>query len=53
MTRYVALSHILTDDIQFADGTELRGLLGGGAYAVAGMRLWSDSVGIVSGVGDD
>ncbi|MCY4106489.1 MAG: PfkB family carbohydrate kinase [Chloroflexi bacterium] len=50
----VAFSHIIIDDLRLADGREHRGLLGGaGTYAVAGMRLVSDNVGIRCGVGAD
>ena len=48
------LSHIIIDDLRAADGRERRGLLGGaGTYAVAGMRLVAERVGIACGVGDD
>lgn len=50
----VAFSHIIIDDMSLANGHERRGLLGGaGTYAVAGMRLVSDRVGIRCGVGED
>ena len=50
----VAFAHIIIDDLREADGRERRGLLGGaGTYAVAGMRLVSDQVGIRSGIGAD
>ena len=50
----VTFSHIIIDDLREADGRERRGLLGGaGTYAVAGMRMVSDQVGIRSGVGAD
>lgn len=52
--QYVSVANIISDDIILADGTEHYDVLGGaGTYAVAGMRLWSDQVGIVSGVGED
>ncbi len=48
------LSHIIIDDLRAADGREQRGLLGGaGTYAVAGMRLVAERVGISCGVGED
>ena len=48
------LSHIIIDDLRAADGRERRGLLGGaGTYAVAGMRLVAERVGISCGVGED
>ncbi len=52
--RIIALAQIIIDDLRFADGRERRGILGGaGSYAVAGMRLVTGRVGIVSGVGAD
>ncbi|HMO57897.1 MAG TPA: carbohydrate kinase family protein [Roseiflexaceae bacterium] len=45
---------IIIDDIVFPDGrTAMRVLGGGGIYAVAGMRLWSADVGILSNVAYD
>jgi cytidine kinase len=45
---------IIIDDIVFPDGSTRMGVLGGGGPQTAfGMRLWSDEVGIVAGVGDD
>ena len=50
----IVLSHIIIDDLRAADGREQRGLLGGaGTYAVAGMRLVAERVGISCGVGED
>lgn len=43
---------IILDDIVFPDGRTSMGVLGGGGPQTAfGMRLWSDRVGIVAGVG--
>ncbi len=54
MVDYAVVSNVITDDIILADGTEYVGLLGGAAtYAAAGMRVWSPSVGLLSGVGAD
>mgnify|MGYP005853706761 CR=1 FL=1 len=51
---YVAVANIIGDDLSLPNGTQRRGILGGaGTYAAAGMRIWSDHVGIVSGVGED
>jgi len=51
---YVVISNVITDDIVLTDGTRQPGMLGGAAtYAAAGMRVWSDGVGIVSGIGRD
>ncbi|HML21992.1 MAG TPA: carbohydrate kinase family protein [Aggregatilinea sp.] len=52
--QYVSVANIISDDLILSDGERRLGLLGGaGTYAAAGMRLWSDAVGIVSGVGED
>lgn len=51
---YVVVSNIIGDDLTLADGTEHIGLLGGAAtYAAAGISLWSERVGVLSGVGAD
>ncbi len=53
MVDYLAFNIIL-DDIVFPDGQTRMGVLGGGGPQTAfGMRLWSDSVGIVASVGPD
>lgn len=45
---------VIIDDIVFPDGTTRMGVLGGGGVQTAfGMRLWSPSVGLVAGVGQD
>lgn len=45
---------IILDDLERADGLSRSGLLGGGGPQSAfGMRLWSDSVGLVARVGAD
>jgi len=45
---------VIIDDIIFPDGSSQMGILGGGGVQTAfGMRLWSPSVGLVSGVGED
>jgi len=45
---------IIIDDIVFPTGRTTMGVLGGGGmYAVAGMRIWSADVGILSNVGAD
>ena len=50
---YVAFN-ILLDDLVFPDGQTRMGVLGGGGPQTAlGMRLWSDRVGLVGGVGQD
>ncbi|MCB9137950.1 MAG: carbohydrate kinase family protein [Caldilineaceae bacterium] len=51
---FVALSNLIIDDIRLSDGRERLGMLGGAAvYAATGLRLWSQRVGIISGVGED
>ncbi len=45
---------LIIDDIVFPDGQTAMGMLGGGGPQTAfGMRVWSDSVGLVGGVGSD
>jgi len=45
---------VIIDDIVFPDGRTSMGVLGGGGtHTVAGMRLWSDDVGILGQVGRD
>jgi sugar/nucleoside kinase (ribokinase family) len=45
---------IIIDDIVFPDGRTSMGVLGGGGlYSVAGMRIWSANVGILSNVDAD
>lgn len=46
--------NIILDDIVFPDGRTQMGVLGGsGPQAVFGMRIWSDSVGLVASAGPD
>ena len=46
--------NMIIDDIVYPDGhTEMKTLGGGSTYAVAGMRVWAQRVGIVAGVGWD
>jgi sugar/nucleoside kinase (ribokinase family) len=50
---YVSFGLIL-DDIRFPSGKEFPSVLGGGGPQVAfGMRLWSNDVGLIAGVGPD
>jgi len=45
---------LIIDDIVFSDGQTAMGVLGGGGPQTAfGMKLWSERVGLVSGVGID
>jgi len=50
---YYVLTQILIDDLYFPHEEPHKNVLGGGCYTVAGMRVWSDYVGICSGVGPD
>ena len=46
--------NIILDDIVFPDGRTQMGVLGGsGPQAVFGMRVWSDSVGLIASAGRD
>ena len=52
--KYVVLSTAVMDELHFADGRRLENVAGGaGIYALAGMKVWADSVQIVTGVGID
>lgn len=52
--KYLALGGIILDDIIFPDGRSAMSQLGGGGmYAAAGMRLWSEEVGLLARVGPD
>lgn len=51
---YLSFSTILIDDIVLWDGRTFMGVLGGsGPHALAGMRAWSDQLGLVATVGTD
>ena len=51
---FISIGYIIIDDIILPDGTRKLGVLGGGApHAVMGMRVWTDQVGLVSGMGGD
>ena len=50
---YIAFN-VMLDDLVFPDGQTQMGVLGGGGPQTAlGMRLWSNRVGLVGGVGED
>lgn len=51
--KYTVVSAVVTDEIHFPDGTVKRVSGGAGIYALAGMKLWSDDVQVVTGVGKD
>jgi sugar/nucleoside kinase (ribokinase family) len=45
---------LIVDDIVFPDGRTAMGVLGGGGtHTVAGMRVWSEDVGLLGQVGSD
>lgn len=52
--KYIVLSTSVIDEIHFADGScRERAAGGAGIYALAGMKVWHDDAGIVTGVGRD
>lgn len=52
--RFISIGTIIIDDIVLPDGAKKMGILGGGlTHAAMGMRVWSENVGLVSGVGAD
>jgi len=52
--RYVSLATVIIDDIVLPTGETHMGALGGaGTHAVAGMRVWSDALGLVGAIGAD
>ncbi len=51
---YIVASTAVTDEIRFSDGKTVEKVAGGaGIYALCGMKLWSDSVLLATGVGAD
>ena len=51
---FVAVGTIIIDDIVTSDGRTLPGILGGAAtHAAAGMRVWTNDVGLIGSVGDN
>ena len=54
MPNYVSLSNVFIDDILLSDGQIFIGVLGGaGVHAMAGARVWSDSLGLIASIGRD
>lgn len=52
--KYLSLGGLILDDIVFPDGRTAMGSLGGGGvYTAAGMRLWSDRIGLWGRAGPD
>lgn len=51
---YIIASTAVTDEIRFADGKTVEKTAGGaGMYALCGMKLWTDDIRLVTGVGGD
>jgi len=50
---YICVGQILLDDIVYSNKRVRPDVLGGIAYTIAGIRYWSESVGVCSGIGDD
>jgi len=50
---YVTFGQVITDDVYFPGQKPIMNQLGGAVYTASGMRCWSESVGICSGVGED
>lgn len=51
---YVIYGKIIIDDVAFKDGRLIRSIVGGGGpQALFGARIWSESVGLLSRVGED
>lgn len=51
---YIVISTAVTDDMTLADGQHMGKMLGGaGSYALCGIKLWSDNVTLVTGIGED
>ncbi len=51
--KYVVVSAVVTDEIHFPDGNVKIAPGGAGFYALCGLRLWSDQVVAVTGIGED
>jgi sugar/nucleoside kinase (ribokinase family) len=50
---YIVTAWTLINDLYFADGSVIKGVLGGGVYCLAGIKPFCDDVGYVSSVGED
>lgn len=50
---YIVLGQLLTDDIIYTGKKSCCNLLGGAAYALAGIRYWSEKLGVCCGIGSD
>lgn len=50
---YITVGSMITNDILFSDGKRVNGFMGGLVYAFSGIRLWTDSCAMASGIGAD
>lgn len=50
---YIVAGYTMVNDVNFADGSSVKGFLGGSAFSVAGIKMWRDSVGYVGVAGED
>ena len=54
MPDYISLSNVFIDDILFWDDRMLLNVLGGaGVHAMAGARVWTNSLGLLASIGED
>ncbi|KGM46153.1 PfkB family carbohydrate kinase [Neobacillus niacini] len=54
MSKYLIVSTAVTDEIHKKDSREVQYALGGaGVYALAGAKVWTDDISILTGVGED
>lgn len=54
MSKYLIVSTAVTDETHKKNSSEVKYALGGaGIYALAGAKIWSDDISILTGVGED
>lgn len=54
MPDFLSLSNVIIDDILFWDDRVLLNVLGGaGVHAIAGARVWTNSLGLLASIGED
>lgn len=54
MKSYAVMGGIMMNDLNYADGSSKKGLIGGGGlYALSGIRLWTDNVHFIGNIGKD
>ena len=51
--KYIVVGPTIVNDIIFTDNTEVKQVLGGSIYCVAGIKLWEDDCLYISNVGND